>query len=390
MPSVGNSSPFEVGPFAWSPGALPLTPLVDGHALRRAGYTIVLTWVPLAVLAILQGVALRSSDPRQSLLLDFAAYGRYFVAPPVLVYAATAVLPRLTRVVQQFIDADLITEADRGRFEALVVSTRGLLRSRWTDMIIIGLALIGTLVRSGSMYPAGLASWVRPDDQGTHLSLAGWWRMLVSQPLLNALLLTWFWRLLLWVRFIIAVARMDLQLVAAHPDLLGGLRFTLLPLRGFAFLGLAIGAMSAGSVANSVIIDGQPLGSFRYLIGAQVVGVLALLVGPAMLWMLPLIRLQAIGTLEYGRLATRMGHAFQQRWLKERRTFGDEALELQDFSAMNDLFAVVANVRAINYLVLDVKPVATIAVATMLPYIPILFAVMPVDEILGFALKVLG
>jgi hypothetical protein len=32
------------------------------------------------------------------------------------------------------------------------------------------------------------------------VSYAGWWRLLVSQPLFMALFLTWLWRLFLWMR----------------------------------------------------------------------------------------------------------------------------------------------------------------------------------------------
>jgi hypothetical protein len=39
--------------------------------------------------------------------------------------------------------------------------------------------------------------------------------------------------------------------------------------------------------------------------------------------------------------------------------------------------------------VLDVRIVAMLAAATLLPYLPVLFAVMPLDELLRFTLKAL-
>jgi hypothetical protein len=223
-----------------------------------------------------------------------------------------------------------------------------------------------------------------------HLSLAGWWRLLVSQPLVNALLAVWLWRMLLWTRFIAGVARMDLRLVAAHPDWLGGLRFTLLPIRSFAFVAFGIGAIAAGTVTESVLVDGVPLGAFRMTVITQVVFVIALFAGPSLFWRRPLIRLKSAGTLAYGRLAARMGRTFERRWLAANREVDAKALEAGDFSATTDLYSIVANVGNINLRVLDGQLLAVLAVATLLPYVPVVLAVMPLEEVLRFALKALA
>jgi len=191
----------------------------------------------------------------------------------------------------------------------------------------------------------------------------------------------------LWTRFLHQTSQLPLRLIATHPDLLGGLRFTLMPIRGFAFVAFAIGALCAGSVAESVIVDGRSLGAFRFQIVAQVLAVLVVFAGPALVWMRPLTRLHGWGTLHYGRLASEMGRAFQQRWLSEGRGADAEALAVQDFSATTDLYSITTNVRSINVRMLDMKAVTPLVAATLLPYFPIVFAVMPLDEILKSALK---
>ena len=213
---------------------------------------------------------------------------------------------------------------------------------------------------------------------------------MISQPLLQALLGIWLWRVLLWTRFLYQTSQLPLRLIAAHPDSLGGLRFTLMPIRGFAVVAFAIGALFAGSVAESVIVDGQPLWAFRFQIVGQVLAVLVLFVGPALVWVQPLMRLQGWGTLHYGRLASEVGRAFQERWLAEGRAVDAEALEAEDFSATTDLYSIAANVRRINIRVLDMKAVTPLVAATLLPYLPIVFAVMPLDDILKSALKAIA
>ena len=383
---LAADDPFDDGPFAWAPYLLPFAPRPE-PAGRRALVAILVAWVPLAILSALEGLALGRTR-HESFLLDFAAYGRYVIAIPALVYASAAVLPRITKVVRHFVDSGLIAEADRGRYEALVASTRRLVTTRWADAAIVIVAYVVTAVRSPQLYPSDLSTWVAPISDGTaHVSLAGWWRTVISQPLLQALLGVWLWRVLLWTRFLLQTSRLPLRLIATHPDSLGGLRFTLMPIRGFAFVAFAIGALFAGSVAESVIVDGQPLWAFRFQIVAHVLAVLVMFAGPELVWRQPLIRLQGWGTLHYGRLASEMGRAFQERWLAEGHRADAEALEAEDFSATTDLYSITANVRSINVRVLDMKAVMPLVAASLLPYLPIVFAVMPLDDILKFARK---
>src|SRR4029078_1927113 len=99
-----------------------------------------------------------------------------------------------------------------------------------------------------------------------------------------------------WTRFLDQTSRLPVRLIATHPDSLGGLRFTLMPIRGFAVVAFALGAVCAGSVAESVIVDGRPLWDFRFYIVAQVLVVLAIFAGPAPGGRRPLHRLRGGGT----------------------------------------------------------------------------------------------
>jgi hypothetical protein len=101
--------------------------------------------------------------------------------------------------------------------------------------------------------------------------------------------------------------------------------------------------------------------------------------------MRPLIRLHGSGVLHYGRLASRMGHTFEEKWLDDDP--GKEALHAQDFSATTDLYSIVENVTAMNVYVLDAQTLMLLAGPTLLPYVPVLLAVMPLDEVLRFAVK---
>src|SRR4051812_24307577 len=61
---------------------------------RRSLAFIAITWLPLLVLATLEGHAI-GPTPRTSFLLDFATYARFFVAVPLIFAAEVVVGPRM-------------------------------------------------------------------------------------------------------------------------------------------------------------------------------------------------------------------------------------------------------------------------------------------------------
>jgi hypothetical protein len=300
----------------------------------------------------------------------------------LLVWAATVCPPQLSDIVPHLRDAGLVPAQQLGRYDRMVVSTRRLLLSRWVDVAVVGLAYVGMLSLPVALYDADTASWVRPSSYSPRrLSLAGWWRMLVSQPVFLGLVALWLWRLLLWTRFIWGVARLDLNLVAGHPDRLGGLGVVKTCLKGFSVIAFAVGVVAAGTVAEQVAYEGRSLADFRLLIVAQVVGVVFVLAGPLLLLLRPLLTLHQRGTFEYGRLASEVGREFESRWTSGQRVDAT-ALAAADFSATTDLYSIVANAQAVNLFVLDFPAVIRLAAATLLPYVPVLFLVLPLEDLL--------
>jgi hypothetical protein len=376
---------FEAGPYAWLPAVLPLGKSVSQRAWLLALLAAVLGWLPLLLLSSVEGLAL-SANPRESFLLDLSSYARYVVALPVFVLAGSVYRPYLTTAVRQLVDAGIVGEADLPAYRRLVESTRTLLVSHWIEALLLVFA-IAVSVEIVPIYPSDQSSWYSPLRNGeSHRSLAGWWRTLVSQPLFLSLTLVWFWRALLWVRFVARVSGLDLRLVASHPDRLGGLRFMVLPLRGFAVLAFGIGAIVASDIAERVLFDGRSLVAYKYFIGAQVVGTVIFFGGPLLLLMRPLATLKARGTLDYGRLATDVGHEFERKWIARNGETSPQPLESPDFSATTDLFAIAANVRNINLFVLDIELTLLLVLASLLPYLPLIFAIMPVDDIIRLTL----
>src|SRR4029077_13788577 len=161
-------------------------------------------------------------------------------------------------------------------------------------------------------------------------------------PLLVVLFLGWLWRLLLWTRFLWRMAQLDLSLIPSHPDQAGGLRFASSSVRDSFPLGLALGAIVAGSVANAVAHRGASPLAFRNSLIVLLLFMTILCSGPLLVFVRKLYRARWGGVLAYGTLAHGLGLQFERRWFERSALTGQEdPLQAADFSATTDLYQVV-------------------------------------------------
>jgi len=208
-------------------------------------------------------------------------------------------------------------------------------------------------------------------------------------PLLLLLVVGWLWRLVLWARFLVLVARLDLSLVPAHPDRAAGVGFIGYSLRGFASVAAAFGAIVAGAVANQVVHGSVQLMSFKYLIGGTVVACVVLFTAPLLAFAPRLAAERRKGMRQYGQLATAFGLEFEREWLPLARPLTRDVLDRGDFSAATDLYQVVDRVLAMRFVPVDRVNLIMLAGATLLPFLPVALIALPFDQLIGLLMGVL-
>jgi hypothetical protein len=213
-------------------------------------------------------------------------------------------------------------------------------------------------------------------------SAAGWWHALVSLPLLLVLFFGWLWRLFLWGRFLWCMSRLDLRLIPAHPDHAAGLQFVGYSLRAFSLLGLALGAIGAGMVANRVVHAGASPTAYIHFVVALVVCVVVLFNGPLLVFTAKLFYAKWRGMFEYGALALSEGQQFERKWLNRAGSIDASVLEAPDFSATTDLYQVVSNVYAMGVIPIDLRNLVLLMLATLLPFAPVALIAVPFDVVL--------
>ena len=350
-------------------------------ALRLA-VVLTVAWVPLVAFTVVQTL-LGPGPGLVSFLSDCGVNVRVFLAIPALVLAESDCLPWLHRIVRQFIDAGVVPGADAARFQLALSSTRRLLDSWIAEVAVLAVAFAISIGLIFLVPRHILPAWYHGvEGAPMALSLAGWWHSLVTLPLLLVLFLGWLWRMAMWARFLWRVSRLDLQLIPGHPDHSGGLRFVSLCLQRFRLIGFAMGAVLAGAVANRVVFEGARVRDFEPQIVALVCVVLAVFVLPLTVFMEKLRDTRRRGICEYGALAASLGQQFEHKWLRPG-TVDAKSMTVPDFSATTDLYSIVSNVYAMRDVPFRLKDLIGPIVGALVPFIPIILFVLPLQTLLA-------
>jgi hypothetical protein len=332
-----------------------------------------------------EGLALGPTR-RESFLLDVAAYSRFLIALPLLIMAEGFALPLLGHIVRHLARPELLPETERPRYDAAVARASRLVRSPLAAMIMIAVAYVATIQAGRAAYPADVETWVTATTNGARaLSWAGLWRTFVSQPLYVVLVLMWLWRAAVWAIFLRKVSRLELRLVASHPDHMGGLRFVMASLRAFSPVGLALAVGISGTIAERVFVGGTRVTQFAPVIGVVVVVLLLLFVGPLFVLSKPLKKIRTRAIFSYGRLASGVGYHFEREWLRPAEDVPAGALQSAEFSATTDLYSIIINANTVRVIPIDLNGVVPLVLAILLPFVPLALFEMPLVELLKLA-----
>jgi hypothetical protein len=358
------------------------------RVMHRVLVSVLVTWVSLLVLSILQGAATGHRVP-VSFLGDFAVHSRFLLAVPILIFADTILGPRLAGVASHFVDSGLVAHEDYARFDRAI--DVGL---RWRDstiaeLTLIFLAYVLTITSLVSM-AVHVSTWyaVRTNS-GISLTWLGWWFVLFCVPLLQFLILRWIWRLFLWGQFLWRMNRLNLQLIPTHPDHAAGLGFVGEAQRFFGIVLFAWSSGAAGVLANSIVYDGFTLRHFAPVIAASVFVSVVIVLLPLLAFSKTLLETKKVGLYEYGTLATEYTSAFQKKWVVDPRQREESLLGTSDIQSLADLGNSYGYIEKMSALPMGPRTPIHLALACLIPMAPLLLAVMPLEEILKMAAKIL-
>ena len=358
----------------------------DALSLVRKRVVIIslVTWLPLLLLAALEGTAL-TSQVAVSFLTDFEIHVRFLVALPLLIAAELVVHQRMRPVLQVFRERGIIPEGEKPRFEAAVAAAFRLRNSLIAELLLVVVVYgFGIQVFWKQFIALSQAtSWYsRPTAGGTELAIAGIWYGYVSLPIFQFLLCRWYFRVFIWARFLWQVSRIPLNLIPTHPDRVGGLGFLGGLVYAFTPLAAAHGAMLAGPFANRIFYAGAHLTQFRMEVAGVVAVVLTMVFGPLLVFAPQLAAARRKGTREYGTLAERYVREFDQKWLRGGASPDESLLGSGDIQSLADLGNSLEVVRTMRSVLITKEALFRLAFATFAPIVPLTLTMMPLEELL--------
>ena len=352
---------------------------------RRIVFFCLLCWVPLAVLSAVEGHLLGGG--KFSFLHDIETHVRFLISLPVLLLAEITVHRRIRSAVKDFIDRHIVSLEELPKFHVAIDSAIRMRNSVIAEVVLLVLVFTGGIWIWRNEVALDVASWyASPRGGQMHLTWAGSWFAFVSVPLFQFILLRWYMRVLIWFLFLLRVSHLRLQLLPANPDQAGGIGFLGRSTIAFAPFLFAQGALLAGQIASRIFYTGQSLLSFKLTILGFVCFFVAVILAPLLVFTPQLWDAKLDGLAKFGSFAEEYVMDFGQKWLP-RKANGEQLLGSADIQSLADLgnsYAVVREMRAVPFATEDV---VWLLVASVVPMLPLLLTIMPLDQLVTEGIK---
>jgi hypothetical protein len=345
-----------------------------------------LTWLPLVALSASLGMALGDAV-KVPFLQDFTVSIRLLLALPLLIVAELVFHARSDDVVNHFVDAGLVTEADVPRFGVIARQTEALSSSSSAQVLLLVLVVLSSFLLPLEFSGASTWQFLR-SPSGITRTPAGWWYFVVSIPVFRFLLGCWLWRYLAWCWFLWRVSRLDLQLVSTHPDRVAGLAFLGVVQRKFCILIIAWSSILSAHVGQEILFGGASPQQYTMMILGNVALMLGIFLGPLFFYSVKLFDAQRRGFLAYSALANEYTQTFERKWIKGEAPEGEPLIGSSDIQSLADLGNSFGVVRDMGFVPFDLRlTIIPIAASAIVPFLPLALTVLPLDEIVR---KILG
>jgi len=362
---------------------------VSGDALelvrRRMAIIVAVAWLPLFVLALIGGRALGDAVA-VPFLRDFEVHARFLVALPLLILAELVVHKRMRTIASEFVVRGLVSAETLQRFRDAIRAEIRLRNSIVAEIAMLAIVYaIGVPVLWRELAALDVPTWYADGSSG--LTAAGIWFAYVSVPAFQFLLLRWYFRLIVWLRFLWGVSRIPLHISAMHADRMAGFGFLANTAFAFVPLAMAHGALLAGVIANRIFYAGSALADSRIEV-AIILGFMLLLVFAPLTVFAPQAAVaKRTAVRVYGRLSQRYVDDFERTWLPGGVPAETSPLGTGDIQSLADLANSLETVRSTRLVPITRQAVVTLAVATLLPLAPLLLTVIPAEELVTRLLK---
>jgi hypothetical protein len=362
---------------------VPLFKWIPRDVAHQSALVIAITWAPLLIFTAINGVA-ASDKVRIPFLADLVQYARFLVAVPCVIGLGEYINPRLEKALNNFLKSRIISDQDVATFADAVSRAQALASSTNVELAILAVVYSYSSLGLQREIATGLSSWNRPHVGGfIGDSVAGWWFLWVSMPLFLFGWFLWLWRLGVWSYLLYRISRLNLRLIATHPDRTGGLTFLHVAMRRFCVLVFGISSILSASIGEEILFNGARLRSFELELVLLFGVCVAVILGPLVVFTPVLIRAKLDYWGKFGPVATTYVQEFDGRWISRTDYPRESILGTPDIQSLADLghsFGMIGEMRTV---LVNKTTLALFALAYVVPVLPLLTSVISVRQLLS-------
>lgn len=331
----------------------------------RAGVLTLVSWLPLLILALLSG----EPEVRRGFLRDIGTHVSFLISLPILVASERYIDLNLSAAVRQFVLSELIAPKDVATYERIANGVVRMPRSGIIEAVLLVISFGASFLDLPRL--ASRPPWLHAQPGGP-LTLAGWWYLAVSMPILRFVFLRWMWRGILWTRFLYKVSRLPLTLVPTHPDSAGGLGFLGTVQASFSLIVFAVAAtLTAHRLPNTPTAD---IKDYALHLFAFALICLVIVYAPLAAFFRLLLNTKRKGDHHFSAVAAWHSQRFEERWFHRKLPEGVDPLTAHDFSSLTDLGTSFTAARRMRWFPLDIRAAVAVVASAMAPMVPLLLA----------------
>lgn len=378
----GGAPVLRVSPFNRLQEAVGL--MDEGHprTVTRAAFFALVSWLPMVILAGVQGLAL-DGGPERSMLLDFPSHARFLLAVPLFIVGEDAADKRFLITADYLLGSGIVADSERRRYAGIISDARRLRDSRMAALFLLLLAYGVSAIVTFYNLKFHPFTWRAAGTAGAGtLSWAALWEVTISLPLFQFLFYSSLWTWFVWVIYLWRLSRLNLRLAPTHQDGAGGLNILGDSSYVIAIFVFAIGSVVGSVWAGQIVFDGASVRDFDKSFIVYLLLAILFSFGPLLVFSGKLNRLRLSGLRDYGALASRLAHLFDDKWIKSAGPEGQSILGHHDIGSLCDMNNSYKAVSRMKLVPMDLRSIVIIAVAALLPMTPLILMEFPLKKVL--------
>jgi hypothetical protein len=369
------------GPLHRLGALLRLVNVETGHSVHLGIAIAAILWLALTALAFIEGI-----QDRIFSLSVIGGHARILIAIPLLFLCESAINPHLRRFTDGLISGRVVSGPSEEALRNEIQRFNRRVRSPLAELAIVLIAVASFWAPADAVLPG--ATGTEGASAPAELPLAAQWYWIVCLPVFRFLIFRWAWRLVLWWIFLWRVSRLDLNLLATHPDRAAGLGYLSSVHGAFVSLIAAISFIIAAALAEDIVLTGVTLKELYPMIAAVLVADAALFVAPMYMFISNLRGARSRGLITYMDLASGYVNAFDRKWVHGAPR-DEPLLGSPDIQSLADLSSSIAIIEETRIAPVSHALFIRFGLWALIPLSPLLLFEFPLDELAARALGML-